>query len=90
MIFESSLVSASLIIHSHTPTRTSHGAVGDYRQLASLSDALYGGLLWLNNRIVVTAGAASRYTSTANAKDGGKRPKFQLFHGFHLLVTIIS
>jgi hypothetical protein len=47
---------------------------GSHQKFASLSDALYGGLLCLNNRVVVTADAASSYASAANAKDGGKHP----------------
>ena len=63
---------------------------GSYQQFASLSDALYGGLLCLNNRVIVTADAASRYAGGANAKDGGKHPNpcFLLFH-FFLFAKIV-
>jgi hypothetical protein len=49
-------------------------ASGACQQLAPLPNALYGGLLCLNNRIVITADATSGYASTADAKDGGKHP----------------
>jgi hypothetical protein len=48
---------------------------------------LYGGLLRFDNRVIVTAGAASSYANGAYAEDGDKHPDpcFPIFHFFFTL-----